>query len=75
MDEDRILELEDRVISLEETVAMQGKTIDDLSDVIAEQQKQIDKNERLLKAVGTKLAAMFDPNLEVGPPDEAPPHY
>jgi len=68
-------EHEDRIIALEETVALQGKTIDDLSDVIAEQQKQIDKNERLLKAVATKLSAMYDPTMEIGPPDEAPPHY
>lgn len=67
--------MEDRIISLEETVALQGKTIDDLSDVLAMQQKQIDKMERMLQAVANKLHAMYDPSLEIGPPDEAPPHY
>ncbi|BBD08964.1 SlyX family protein [Desulfovibrio ferrophilus] len=70
------MDYESRIIALEETVGLQGKTIDDLSDVIAEQQKQIDKNERMLRAVANKLHAMYDPGLSVdGPPDEAPPHY
>lgn len=67
--------MEDRIIALEETVALQGKTIDDLSDVLAMQQKQIDKMERMLNAVSNKLHALYDPSLEVGPSDEAPPHY
>ena len=68
--------MEDRIITLEETVALQGKTIDDLSDVIAEQQRQIDRNERMLKAVATKLHAMFEQDDFIGAPsDEPPPHY
>ena len=68
--------MEDRIIALEETVALQGKTIDDLSDVIAEQQRQIDRNERMLKAVATKLHAMYEQDEFIGaPPDEPPPHY
>lgn len=67
--------MEDRIIALEETVALQGKTIDDLSDVIAAQQRQIDRNERMLKAVATKLHAMFEENDIGAPSDEPPPHY
>ncbi|MBU1003635.1 MAG: SlyX family protein [Proteobacteria bacterium] len=70
------MNLEDRIVTLEEIVGLQGKTIDDLSDVIADQQKQIDSNERMLKAVATKLHAMYDSGSAMdGPPDEAPPHY
>ncbi|WP_461208499.1 SlyX family protein [Desulfocurvus sp. DL9XJH121] len=68
--------MEDRIIALEETVALQGKTIDDLSDVIAEQQRQIDKNERMLRAVATKLSSFAETGSTLDqPPDEAPPHY
>lgn len=70
------MDLENRIITLEEIVGLQGKTIDDLSDVIAAQQKQIDNNERMLKAVATKLHAMYEPGSgSDSPPDEAPPHY
>ena len=68
--------MEDRIIRLEETVAMQAKTIDDLSDVLAAQQKQLDTMERLLQSVATKLHAMYDPSSGIdSPPDDAPPHY
>lgn len=68
--------MEERIIALEETVALQGKTIDDLSDVIAAQQRQIDHNERMLKAVATKLHAVYESGDLMGEPtDEPPPHY
>ena len=68
--------MEDRIITLEEIVALQGKTIDDLSDVIADQQRQIDRNERMLKAVATKLHAMYEAGDAFGEPsDEPPPNY
>lgn len=71
-----VMDYERHIIALEEIVGLQGKTIDDLSDVIAEQQKQIDKNERMLKAVANKLHAMYDNGMSAdSPPDEAPPHY
>lgn len=68
--------MEDRIIRLEETVALQEKTMEELSDVIAGQQKQIDTLERMLRSVATKLHAMYDPTTGIdSPPDEAPPHY
>lgn len=68
--------MEERIIRLEETVALQEKTIEDLSDVIAAQQKQIDAMERLLQAVATRLQAAFTAGASTAaPPDEAPPHY
>lgn len=68
--------MEDRIIRLEETVALQDKTIEDLSDVIAAQQKQIDRLERTQKSIATKLHAMFDHSSGIdAPPDESPPHY
>jgi len=68
--------MEERIIRLEETVALQEKTIEDLSDVIAGQQKQIDAMERLLQAVATRLQAAFTAGASTAtPPDEAPPHY
>lgn len=68
--------MEDRIIRLEETVALQDKTIEDLSDVLAAQQKQLDAMERMLQSMATKLHAMYDPSSGIdAPPDDAPPHY
>ncbi|MCK9241127.1 SlyX family protein [Desulfocurvus sp.] len=68
--------MEDRIIRLEETVALQEKTIEDLSDVLAAQQKQLDAVERLLQAVATRLQTAFTVGATTAaPPDEAPPHY
>jgi SlyX protein len=68
--------MEERIIRLEETVALQERTIEELSDVLAAQQKQIDAMERLLQAVATRLQAAFTVGATTAaPPDEAPPHY
>lgn len=75
-DRDAIQDMEERIMRLEETVALQGKTIDDLSDVIASQQRQLDDDERLLKAAVTRLRALWEMNdAQELPPDEKPPHY
>lgn len=68
--------MEDRIIRLEETVALQDKTIEELSDVIADQQQQIDAIERMLRPMANKLHALFDSSSGMDmPPDDAPPHY
>ncbi|NJB69006.1 SlyX protein [Desulfobaculum xiamenense] len=65
---------EDRIIKLESDVALNLKVIDDLNDVIAAQQKQIDMLERRLDLVVSKLASI-DMESGGGPADEVPPHY
>jgi len=66
--------MEDRVISLETDVGLQGKTLDDLSDVIADQQRQIDELERQMKFVMSKIQG-WQPDGADAPAQEVPPHY
>lgn len=65
---------EDRIIRLESDVALNLKVIDDLNDVIADQQKQIDRLERRLELISVKLASL-DVESTNGMSDEVPPHY
>ncbi|SKA63150.1 SlyX family protein [Desulfobaculum bizertense] len=66
--------LEERIIRLESDTAMNLKVIDDLNDVIASQQKQIDRMERQLERVTRKLLEIdYDEGGNI--PDPPPPHY
>lgn len=67
-------DIEDRLQRLEETVADQGRLIDDLNEVITDQWKQIEKLQRDLKRIDEELA-----EIESGDPEHGritkPPHY
>lgn len=65
--------MSDRITALEETVAHQGKTIDELSEQLTEQWKVIDRMKRMLERMGERLE-----NLDAGTGDvpvTKPPHY
>ena len=53
--------MSDRITALEETVAHQGKTIDELSEQLTEQWKVIDRMKRMLERLGERLE-----NLDAG---------
>ncbi|ESQ93614.1 SlyX family protein [Asticcacaulis benevestitus] len=62
----------DRITALEETVAHQGKTIDELSDQLTEQWKIIDRMKRALESLGERLESMASVDA---PAVTKPPHY
>jgi uncharacterized coiled-coil protein SlyX len=61
---------------LESTIAFQGQTISDLSDVIVRHQEEIDLLKAQVKAI-TDSMAQGKGDLPVGglPAHEKPPHY
>ncbi len=65
--------MSDRITALEETVAHQGKTIDELSEQLTEQWKVIDRMKRMLERLGERLETMESGTGEV--PVTKPPHY
>jgi len=65
-----------RLIELETRIAFQEDTIQQLSDVIYRQQKQIDKLEQICKLLGERLQEMATGDfINPSPADEKPPHY
>ena len=66
--------MSDRITALEETVAHQGKTIDDLSEQLTEQWKVIDRMKRMLERLGERLETMESGSGD-GVPVTKPPHY
>ena len=64
---------EDRLDRLEMHVAQQDQVIEDLSDALARQQKDLDRLKARLEASDARIA-----ELEAGQPEapgEKPPHY
>lgn len=61
-----------RVQELELRFMAQQRLIEELSDVVAEQAKQIDALERALRRLRDKLP---EPGLVDAESDEKPPHY
>lgn len=64
----------DRIIALEEMVAHQAKTIDELSDQLAEQWKTVDRMRRTLEILSERLIGLEDRTTEAAPVTK-PPHY
>ena len=68
MDEARIIELETRL-------AYQEGTLRDLNDVIARQQKQIDRLEQLCRMLAERILGGPQEGNRNTPEEEIPPHY
>lgn len=67
---------EDRFIDLETRIAYQEATLRDLNDVIAQQQKQIERLEQTCRALIERMARGASQGTERGSlEDEVPPHY
>ena len=66
--------LENRVNDLEAQIAVQNRTIDELSDALAEQWQKIDKLDRQVNKLNDRLAAAEGDLHTVLPQDRPPPH-
>ena len=64
----------DRLMALEELTAHQARTIDELSDQLADQWKTIDQMRRALERLGERLIGLEDRTGEAAPVTP-PPHY
>ncbi len=65
---------EDRVTRLEETVAHQAKTIEELSDQLAEQWKVVEQTRAKLDRLTERFLSLEEQSLDA-PPITRPPHY
>ena len=65
---------EERITALEELTAHQAKTIDELSDQVAEQWKTIELMRRSLERLSERLIGLEDRTVEAAPVTR-PPHY
>lgn len=66
-------EMQNRIENLEISCGYLQKTIDELSGVVIEQQKEIRELQRMLKILAEKFQELSSP-VETAP-DEKPPHY
>jgi len=65
---------DDRLTTLEELTAHQAKTIDELSDQVAEQWKTIEQMRRALERLNERLFGLEERTTEAAPVTK-PPHY
>jgi len=67
-------DLQERLVELETRVAFQERAIQEMGDVVARQQTEIDRLTRLLKEIQDRLRGISAPVAERS--DETPPpHY
>lgn len=67
--------MNERLVELEVRVAFQDQTIQELNEVVARQQTQIDRLAQELKTMKTLLSSLA-PSLVIPPEEEKPPpHY
>lgn len=65
---------EARIIALEETVAHQAKTIEELSDQLAEQWKMVEQTRAKLDRLTERFLSLEEQSLDA-PAITKPPHY
>jgi SlyX protein len=63
-----------RITKLEETVAYQAKTIEELSDQLAEQWKVVEQTRQKLDRLTERFLTLEDQSLDA-PAVTKPPHY
>lgn len=68
-------DLEQKLFDLEAQIAIQNRTIDELSDTLADQWQKIDKLTRQVSKLNDRLAAAEGDLHTVLPQDRPPPHY
>lgn len=65
---------QDRITALEERMTHQDRTIEELSAVIADQWREIDRLKRALQAVDDQMASV-EQMARSGRVEPPPPHY
>ncbi len=66
---------EERLVGVETQLAHQGQTIDELSAVISKQWSLLERLERRLERIESRLLEMEGAVAAAGPPEPPPPHY
>ncbi|HEX5055231.1 MAG TPA: SlyX family protein [Gammaproteobacteria bacterium] len=66
---------EERIIELETKVAYQEDAIQQLNDIVAEQQRKLDRVESSLKTLAVKFQDVSEGISNINPLHEKPPHY
>jgi SlyX protein len=64
----------DRILALEETVAHQARTIDELSEQLAEQWKVVEQTRAKLDRLTERFLSLEESSLDA-PAITRPPHY
>ncbi|OAP41438.1 hypothetical protein AU381_06125 [Sinorhizobium glycinis] len=67
-------DMESRIVRLEETVAHQAKTIEELSDQLAEQWKAVEQTRAKLDQLTERFLSLEEQSREANPVTR-PPHY
>jgi len=68
--------IDNKIIDIETKMAFQEETIEQLNDVIINQQKAIDKLQRQLVQLNSKIEEESQHwQTDQNPVDETPPHY
>ena len=68
----------DLLVDLQTRLAFQDQTVNELNDVVASQQQQIDRLQLQLKSLSDRLNGLeecVDKSASIKSADEKPPHY
>lgn len=67
--------MEDKLIDLESRIAFQDETIDALSQIVTQQQTQLDTLTKEVERLRDRLKAIIPSPLGSDEPEPPPPHY
>ena len=65
----------ERLVGIETKLSFHEQTVDQLSDVLRDQQSQLDALRRTVKRLSERLGQIEKGGLGEPPSDEKPPHY
>jgi SlyX protein len=72
LNQEVLMSVNDHIAELESRIAFQEDAIDKLSEVVARQEKDIERLTRMVQILNTELK---ETNAGPGPEDQPPPHY
>ncbi|MBL4802314.1 MAG: SlyX family protein [Emcibacter sp.] len=65
----------ERLLEIENTITYQDQQIQDLSDMVSQQWKEIDRLKKHISNATERLENLENPTEGGAVPDEKPPHY